>query len=408
MFATNDVLETFDSILLYYFVFFIAFCVFILADRSKSDKRTAMFTFLGVLLLSLFAGIRDLSVGIDTELTVFLFFDLFKNASSLDVALEHTFKEPIYGGLSYFLHKISDEPWVFLFTTQFLTAGPVAIALYRYRKKVLISIGMLVYMLMFYQFSLNIVRQSIAAAFLFWAFVEYLNGCYSLSVGLSALCLLFHRSGVIGVVGLLFVIFLARIKNNRTRLLIVFASVLASCLLLLYWRTLFTWVISIGLLSSSYMRYIAIFSGESGIGGAHTFIHGGIGGTAILRILVLSFSVMFSVYVMDVIIKKYDYKDLSMKYGVIFSLALYTAIFIVLHTSMGWRFTVYFEYFYIILCSRIYTLVSDRTVLFEHGKVHVNNFASLGFIFCPFIYNFVMLMIKYSFGTLPYITILRQ
>ena len=400
LFGLENVFLNFESVLFYYLLFFLAFFFFAVADTTANDNSCKFFTLIGVLILSVFAGVRDLSVGIDTEPTVFAFFLPFEKVISLDMVSDVILSEPIYGYLSFALHKLTNEPWVFLFTTQFLTAGPVAAGLYRYRKKALISIGMLVYMFLFYQFGLNIIRQSISAAFLFWAFVECLNRRYFLSTVLSVFCFLFHKSGIIGIALVLSVLALAKIKKTKTRVFILVATVLCFFFGIWYWKSLISWAVSIGLLQSKFMGYVAIFSGEAS---GHRFLIRGMGFTGIARIFITTIGVVSAIHILNTKIKKYDYELLSMKIFAILSVLIYAGIFFVLHTVMGWRVSVYVEYTQILFLSRVYTIITDRTLPYMNGVFRIKNLESLHLIVYPFVYNFYIIMSRHHAGTLPYL-----
>lgn len=399
-YGIDTVFLNFDSVLFYYFLFFLAFFFFAVADTRTNDSSCKFFTLIGVLILSVFAGARDLSVGLDTELTVFTFFLPFEKVARLDMVGDVIIREPIYGYLSFALHKLSNGPWVFLFTTQFLTAGPVAAGLYRYRKKALISIGMLIYMLLFYQFSFNIIRQSISAAFLFWAFVECLNRCYFLGVVLSVVCFLFHKSGIIGIF-LLFIVFaLGKIKKSRTRVIILVAAVLCFLFWFWYWKSLASWAVSVGLLQSRFLVYVAIFSGEVP---GHRFLFQGWGLTGVVKIMITSIGLVYTIYALNTKIKKYDYELLTMIYSITLSVLIYVGVFFVLHTIMGWRVSVFGEFIQILFFSRGYTIITDRTLPYRNGFFRIKNSAALHFIIYPFVYNFFVIMIRHPAGTLPYL-----
>ena len=404
MFGLGDFLSYFDSVILYYLIFITAFCFFLAADRFKNGTVAKLCTLSGVLVLAFFAGARDLTVGIDTYTTVQAFFIPFDSVSSLDI-VDYTgyTEEPIYRYLSFILHRVTHEPWIFLFIAQLLTAGPVAIGLQRYHKKIFLSVGMLVYMLLFYQVSLNIIRQSIATAFLFWAFVECLNGFNLRGVFLSVVSILFHKSGIIGAVLIFLILILAKVKRENSRKLIISISILISFIALLYWQPIVSWFVSHDLLPDKLIRYVAFFSSGDFGGQAHKFVNKGVGAIGIVRMSISFLGIFLSVYTLNVKIKQYDYDTLAMKYAVVLSLGLYAAIFFSLNTIMGWRISMYLEYMQILLYSRIYAIVSDNTELYKNGAIHIKNPASLNFILYPFIYNIIVIMIVYSSGTLPYL-----
>ncbi len=393
-------MEKVFSFFLYYTVFLIAFAFFLAADRTETDSKARLFTVLGVLVLCLFAGARDLSVGIDTQRTVLARF--IKIGGVTDVSSVFATKEAIYRIISFFLHKITHAPWSFLFTVQMLTAGPVALCLYKYRKKALISIGMLVYMLMFFQDSLNITRQCVAAAFMLLAVVECFEKAYFKGLVIAIISCLFHRSGVIGIAMCICIYIVTSIKNFKTRMLIIFLTLVSTSMIVLNWRSIFSWLIANHLLIQHYSTYVAIFSGESTAGGAaNHYINTGGSGWLVTALRMTGIAI--TLYILDFKIKDYDYDVLFMKYGGILSALIFTVMILMFQTRLGNRLTLYVDFFQILLFSRIYTIISHRTIPYKNGEIHITNLDSLDCLVYAFLYNICLFMILGFGGTVPYL-----
>ena len=254
-------IDTLKSIAIYLGVFGLSFFLFrineqellskICNSKSPSYKRAVStlwenrWALLGILLLSTLAGLRADSVGVDVTVypDAFLhsavgykFFLDFLN----DPVVQPIF-EPLHALVVWLCSRVTVEKGLLLFCYQLLTVTPVYCALYQLRNHAPISMGMAVYMLFFYNNSLNMMRQSVSCAFLLLAFSIFLarQGKPSWEAVVSAaVAVLFHRSGIYGLILLLCASPLGLARRRWVRpvayLAIAFAPLLLVCALQLF------------------------------------------------------------------------------------------------------------------------------------------------------------------------------
>ena len=252
------------SIFLYYIVFGVATFFFIKADLAKNDKGVKVFVLLGVLILSYFASIRGVAVGWDTYDTVNTNFNKLKYYNSFSSLWSNRdkIKEPIYWVISYIIQIVTDDSRVFLFVLQLLTVGPIAIVAYENRKKCSISIVMVAYMFLFYQVSLNIIRQSVSAAFLLLAASKLLNKSYFKAAIFGLVALLMHNSGILGIVLFFAIFIIVGNENTKVRIYTMTMCVCVGIVVLVFWQSIFNYLAETNVLRGNYDSYISIMSGE--------------------------------------------------------------------------------------------------------------------------------------------------
>ena len=159
------------SVVLYITTFGIATTLFYLSE-SKNHWKCIIFSGMAIFLLCFIAGFRDDNIGRDIQSYVKNYFEAFHNTHSYSQALtlvQYTQLEPLYVLLLFITSRFTGDLWLILFSLQLLTICPVYLAVLKWNKELHISIGfaMAIYILVFYNNSFNIMRQSVAAALIF-------------------------------------------------------------------------------------------------------------------------------------------------------------------------------------------------------------------------------------------------
>lgn len=212
--------------------FAISLFFILIAEQMFKKKRQwigIFFSFLGILVITIFSGIRDFSVGTDVETYVVpeTRFALLSN-SFFDYYAKSTV-EPLYAGLIYLCSRISPSPSLALLMSSLCVIVPIYIAIYKLKKYISITMGMTLFYLLFYNLSLSAIRQSIAIAFLMLAYNIYLsNQRITWKIILLALIAFgFHNTSIIAIVILSVTEYISRGKHSSRNkaLLIVFAFI---------------------------------------------------------------------------------------------------------------------------------------------------------------------------------------
>lgn len=391
--------SVFLSALLYYSVYFFAYQFFKKADKSFSKRKTKLFLFAGMMLLCLFAGLRGTSVGTDTYRTVLYRFNNTNENASLGSVLSRGISEPLLVIIPYFIKKIINDYRVFLFVLQALTIAPIGVVTYKLKDRASIHIMMLVYMLLFFPISLNVMRQSIAAAWLLLALVSFLDKNYLKAAILTLLSTYFHGSVLIGVVLFAVVYFLFTNRNKALKAAFLFSALILSYLILSRWRALATWVISEGILTDEYSSYIGLMSGETV--SSKTSFH--------YRTLVAELLRLFSALIVLASTHRknevLNNKDIMLYlWSILASLAIFSVFALFFHTYLGDRFTLYLDYSQIPLYGLLIGRHQIKNTNYQKRRVLriPTSLSRLSMVYC-FAFNLFMFVIIGYGDTVPYI-----
>ncbi len=392
----------------YYGVFIVLMIPLIIADFCvRRPWQCKLLLLIGVIMISLFAGMRSLSVGTDTRNTVLHFFTPSLSYRSLSqiITAKHNMEEPFYLYLSFFLQRITKDHHLFLFTLQLLTVGPVAVYAYRERERIPIAVTLFIYLMLFYQASFNITRHCAATACLLLAAYYYKEHQWFRAVFWNVMALLLHSSAKYGTLLYLFLFLFVSIKNQNARIVanLILCAVLA--VLLVNWKTV-TMQLSTLSFFEQYADYAEFFTNQTGnhlawfIMRPRTIFDEG------LR-LIGFFIVAFML--------KSDEGDRNsgfiryIKYGMLFSVIIFTFFVVTIHSYMGNRISLYFDFLWI----PAFGLLSPRE---EIGQIHphlyekqtpvggnVSAKAIVSILYC-LAYNALIFMFANWGETLPYST----
>lgn len=171
----------------------LAICTFFLGKiAEKRDDNTAVC--LIVLLLSLVAGLRAVSVGIDTK----TYNTVFNIVSAGTVKAMYGIEESFIYICSILLHIWDNNHFVF-FVFALISNGLIVFRIWEERENVAFRWAVLTYYVMFFAFSLNGLRQFIAVGFVIYATRFVKRGEYIRFALLIAFAAAFHTSALIGI-----------------------------------------------------------------------------------------------------------------------------------------------------------------------------------------------------------------
>lgn len=195
------------------------------AEKINSKEVQRILLLLAILITSLLAAFRALSIGTDVLNYVQPMFINAQKANNFSEYLNSPILSdwslvPVssfeygYTIIVFICAKLFGNIFSLLFITQFVIIGCVLIGLWRQRKELLVSLGIFSYYFLFYNTSLNMVRQSIAMAILFMAFSYLRNRKIITYFILMIIATLFHRTAIIGII--IFLLYMSFYRNSRT------------------------------------------------------------------------------------------------------------------------------------------------------------------------------------------------
>lgn len=194
-----------------YLIAFVLSCLLIKIATSTNDKRIFyLFSVIGILLPCVLAGVRADTIGTDVRVYVEPMVEAAKQSTNIaDFFTKRwyvswRYKSPKdyeigYTLIVYFITKVFNSLPTVLFVIHLIILVPLYEGLLYFKEKIPVWFGLLVFYLLYFNLSLNMMRQWIAMAILLYA-LRYLikNDVKKYAVAV-AIGLLFHISAIIGV-----------------------------------------------------------------------------------------------------------------------------------------------------------------------------------------------------------------
>ena len=246
----------------YFCVFSTAFLLVCLTEFERHIKNTKaiqlLFLFLALVVLSLLAAFRGDDVGSDVHTYVIRFFDGAKSSSGfLDYLSFNTneYVEPGYKFINYIVSRFTGDLRVLHFCIMFINATFICAYLWENRSKMSISLGMLVFMLMQYNYCYNAVRQSMAICVCLYSLNSARDRKLIKYCILMLLAFLFHRSSLImcftyPLIGLL------KKRPDHEKKWLIFILSLVSGVSLIFVNSIVAICIKIGVFPVKFLHYI--------------------------------------------------------------------------------------------------------------------------------------------------------
>lgn len=174
--------------MLIYIIFLTSFILSLIATKRKNIFWVGLL----ILLLSCFVGFRGIEVGDDTETYYRMFNSLRENDFSKNV-------EPVFLCLSYVILKLSGGVEAIFFVFALITNACIVVRLWTYRNKVPFYWTCLLYTILYYPQTCNIMRQYLAVSVIFLATILMDRRKYISFAVVVLLMTLIHRSSVVAV-----------------------------------------------------------------------------------------------------------------------------------------------------------------------------------------------------------------
>lgn len=203
--------------MLVYFVFSMSIILGIIAQK----RNNYFFTFLLILVLSLFVGLRSVNVGIDT----------YAYNNFLILLERNQFSPNVERGFLYiclFFLKLFGSKTAVFFCFSLLTNFCFLTRVWMFRKKSPFIFSLIIYLCMYYPETCNIMRQSFSISVIFLATVLLERKRYTSYIVICCLMFFVHNVSILGVLLLpLYILYTNGIPHKtKTKL------ILLSCLVL--------------------------------------------------------------------------------------------------------------------------------------------------------------------------------
>lgn len=201
---------------IYLIVFFISsFLFYIAAKRERKWNITVAFA---ILIPSLLAGLRDLSIGTDT----IVYYDIYNVASSAESYSSFllTLNTEYFYYIMSHIAKYMGGFWGLLFLYQGLTIIFIYNVAYKYRHNLNVFLVFALYFFLFFNFSLNIMRQCLAMGYLLNISVFLLERKPRHFMLFAIIGLIFHTSEIIAAAFIYVIYWLSTTTRVKQQLFI--------------------------------------------------------------------------------------------------------------------------------------------------------------------------------------------
>lgn len=236
-----------------------------LAKKSNKKINIIIFSVLSIAVTALLAGLRDYSIGIDTEhyFARNLYWDgAIKSATLSEYIYEYIlsgYGEPLFALITGIISQITGSFEVFLTFVHVVIIGGVYIGAFRLKKYINPEFVLIIFYLFFYNHSLNILRQYMAMAIIFAFFADLLKKKYLRFLIVIIVAMQIHTTAMVafGLLILHILLFVPKKLGTLKQREIGIAALLAVAVL--GFAPLIQIAIKIGVLNQ---RYKFIFEGK--------------------------------------------------------------------------------------------------------------------------------------------------
>lgn len=240
--------------------FFFAFLVEKSKRLSKNRYANIMLLLLAVLIIALLAGLREKTVGTDLHIYVDKYFDAAVQSKSVQDffnAYIDESVEPGYKLLTYAVSRASSSSGLLYFFIELIDASFVMGALWKNRTHCSISLGWVMYLLMFHNYTYNLVRQTMAVCACFYAFTFIRERKLLKHILCLAIAFSFHRSAILMAVTYPLAIFFEK-KSKEQVIRWILIITIATIAGMLSVNIILSRLIDAGTLPNKFRQYIGM------------------------------------------------------------------------------------------------------------------------------------------------------
>lgn len=322
-------------ILIYVFVFFLAGISEKCCDENKKIKKIIFWvsTILIIIVPALLAGLRGKNVGTDTSGYVLYAFQFAVDKYNLQQIIKYSNVEPLYAVINLIVATLTNNMNILLFVLQLIVDIVFFVAFYNLRKKHSYALLYSIFIILFFNKSLNMIRQTIAIGFVMLSFKEAVNNKFIKYCLLNIAAICFHKTAIIAF-PIYFIIKLAKGQKSRRNITIIIGS---SILAILLFRPVVMFLVNLHVLDKRYSQYINFNS----------------------DILMLELLFMIAIFSICMIFRKQllkinNYNKLYMVFLAIAIILYSLGIF----NTFASRFSYYYYYFIVFIIEEIIKVIS--------------------------------------------------
>lgn len=232
--------------------------VYILLNYIEKNQKLVIFVC--IMILSLLAGFRDVSIGTDVRIYANGVYIAASKVSNFKELFDYLFVsslstineiEPGYLFIAFVGAKVFKSLFGTLFLVSLVINTGVFVGLYRIKEQLSYKIAVMIYCFMFYQNTYNLMRQWMAIAIIIYG-IKYIYDRKLIKYVITILAaMLFHRSAFIGIVLYLIAVYMERPRNFSRQVLVVLGTVLG----VVFFQPIVVALTSSRIITAKYLKY---------------------------------------------------------------------------------------------------------------------------------------------------------
>jgi len=259
--------------MIYLAVFFISCCFLMISERlekkeskilgiSFGQKKQSLFYYIciviGLLLPAVLAGLRDSSIGTDVELYGNYWFEYARKYSFIPY-MKMASKQsigPVYAFMNYLVSIVTDDVKVFYFILSLTETVLVYLGIRGFKDKISVTFAMFCYYTIFYNNTLNLLRQMLAVSIVCFSYRFLVKNQYVVFGVISLLAILSHSSAVFVILLLLGWIYL---KKKQAKSDVYFSNIvlfLIVSFVMIAYKPFLKLMVSHHILSERFLTYL--------------------------------------------------------------------------------------------------------------------------------------------------------
>lgn len=252
--------------MIYLIVFFLSLSLICISEKINTDKKNKYALVLKKMCICLsfvppvwLGGMRDLTIGTDVRVYgvyEFRFARMFEHFTMQLFASTEAGIDRGYRLLNFLVSRFTDDIGWLLGTICLIIIVFVYLALAEYRKycspEISITFGMLVFYLLFYNETYNLLRQSLALAIVLYATRFIWERKWKQFVIAIFAAMAFHVTAMIGFI--LYPLYVYIVVKRKRKIVYILSICAAGGFFVLPY--IINWILRLGILSAKYMRYI--------------------------------------------------------------------------------------------------------------------------------------------------------
>lgn len=246
--------------IIYFICFTIAFILSFIAEKNKNKIPKLLYFVLVLLAIgipALLAGLRSYGVGTDTRGYLnYTFYNCIhlKSIKDLGNYLIHADVEPLFILVDFLVTRVTLNINVSYFVLELILLGTVYLACTKIKDSSKVSVSYFIFLILFFNRSLNMCRQSIAIAFILLSMYYLVNRKFIKFLITDLIAIGFHKIALIIIPFYLFYnMFHDTSKKAVMGKILFFVTFFG---IILFFKNIVTFLVSRGFLSNKYLFYI--------------------------------------------------------------------------------------------------------------------------------------------------------